>query len=121
MRSTIFACFVTMIFQVSHSALGQSLLTDSQCEELSKKISSEIKGAGTCSSVADCKDVWLGCPFGCGTAVRSSEESHIRAAVEAFNRQCPVCKYNCQAGKRELKCVDSQCVLEFVEHRPADL
>ena len=93
------------------AAYGQSYLSDPACKELAEKTSRDIQKSASCRSVQDCSTVWLGCPFGCGTALRSSEAHRIREAVEQFNKRCPPCKYNCRAQKQELQCVNSLCVL----------
>jgi hypothetical protein len=62
----------------------------------------------SCSDDADCTVFLPGCPFGCGTPVRSDADlTSLREAVEDWDRECEECDYKCMVGTPE--CIDGVC------------
>jgi hypothetical protein len=112
MRLLFKIIIVSSLFLVASVSGEERQVIDLECKKFEEQISDDIGKSATCTSVEECKSVWLGCPFGCGNAVRSSEELRITKLVDEFNKNCPTCKYMCPSVDTELKCINSRCVLK---------
>lgn len=112
MRLSFKILILLNLFLVASLAGAETQFGNFGCKKFEEQILEDIGKSATCNSVDECKSVWLGCPFGCGSPLRSSEELRIRKLVEVFNNRCGTCNYVCQSGDIELKCINSRCVLE---------
>lgn len=91
------------------SETSQCLSENEQIDER-KTINSYIQDSKQCQTDADCKLVFLDCPFGCGTAINSESVEKVQSMVDDYNKNsCYGCDYDC-AYLTEVKCVENACI-----------
>jgi len=77
---------------------------------LEQEISSSIKSGNYCDTTQDCKIVFFGCPFGCGSYVNKDFNLQpIRDKIKEYLEKFGACDYNCFKPS-EPECVNNKCV-----------
>ena len=96
---------------VQSSASAQSYNDIPECQLLVEQTKRVIDESRDCKEVDECGLAGFGCPFGCGSAVRRDAIEKLKKLEAEFNQRCPGCDYRCAQVMRQLKCIDSKCVL----------
>ena len=113
MRSKLVTLVLSATIGIAVSAYGQTALSDSHCKKLIEQINKEISQEQACETVQDCRNIWLGCPFGCGTPINKNFEEQVHKAVEDYNSQCQPCDYRCANREQLLKWQQGKCSIEL--------
>ena len=96
--------------QIQSETKTKQCLNESQQLKEQETINSFIQNSKQCQSDSDCKLVFLGCPFDCGTAINTESVGKVQSMVDDYNKNsCYGCDYDC-AYLTEVKCVENACI-----------
>lgn len=81
--------------------------TKAGCDNLKKKIESDIAESNTCNLASDCSiPVDAGCDFRCGTYLSKKIN---QSQISRFNRRCSTCNETCYFEFTSPACLDHTC------------
>lgn len=101
--------FITL-FTYAFGAFASECLNHDEQQEHRENIYTLISESASCESDVDCKLVYLGCPFGCGTAINIGREQEVTSAVTGYHAQsCSQCMYKCM-HRSSTECINNKCV-----------
>ena len=81
----------------------------SNVEFLHEQLSKKIDASKDCKVDDDCGVMFLGCPFGCRTAINHSKIAETQSFADLVPSQCRTCVYRCMGGDFREICDAGTC------------
>ena len=99
-----------LFFSFAFSAFSVECLNHQQQEQDRSEIRKIINKSKSCKTSNECTIIYLGCPFGCGTALnKSNENSVVKATNEYHAKSCNACMYKCKHITKA-ECINNKCI-----------
>lgn len=105
---------ISIIFLfISANSLAESCLNHEQQKKEREEIRELINSSSFCNDNSECKLVYLGCPFGCATAINVNKEQKVVEATQSYHaKSCSKCMYKCKHYSTA-QCINNICVAKW--------